>query len=349
MRRLRFLPTVIALLLVSVPARAQSPVYDLFRDYLDSLRAQAGIPGLAAVIVDTDQIVWEHAYGREDLARNVATRTDTPFHTDGLTEMFTATMVLRCVEEHRLSLDDRVETFRPSSAEPNATIRQLLTHTDDKRTFVYRPERLEPLWAAVGACTEKSFRETFATLLESLAMVDSVPGADTISLQPPAEGIPHPDEVAQYSGVLRRLAIPYAVDSKGRASVSQYSTTSLTPSTGLISTALDLAKFDLALRQYRLITRETLDAAWRAPIGAGNQPLPHGMGWFVQPYNGETIAWQFGLDEGAASSLMITLPSRGVTLILLANGDRLVKPLPLAVGDVTVSPFARLFLSLFAR
>src|SRR5216684_1067074 len=89
MRRLRFSSTAIVLLLVSVPAHAQSPVYDVFRDYLDSLRAQAGIPGLAAAIVDSKQIVWQHAYGRQDLNRNLITRTDSPFHADGLTEMFT--------------------------------------------------------------------------------------------------------------------------------------------------------------------------------------------------------------------------------------------------------------------
>ena len=58
---------------------------------------------------------------------------------------------------------------------------------------------------------------------------------------------------------------------------------------------------------------------------------------------------EFGLDENAASSLVITLPARGMTLILMANSDRLVRPLPLAAGDLMVSPFARLFLSLFAR
>ena len=353
MRRLLLSSTALALLLVCVPAHAQNPaqnpVYDLFRDYLDSLRAQAGIPGLAAAIVDSDGIVWQHAYGRQDLTRNVSTRTDTPFHAGGLTEMFTATMVLRCVEEHRLSLDDRVGKFRPNSAEPNSTIRQLLTHTDDNQTFAYRPERLEPLWVAVRACTDNSYRETLATLLERVAMVDSVPGTDVVNLTPPAEGIPDPAEADQYASVLQRLATPYAVDSKGRASASQYSMSTLTPSSGLISTVYDLAKFDLALRQGLFIRRETLDAAWRAPVGPGNQPLPHGLGWFVQPYNAESIAWQFGLDESAGSALMITLPARGVTLILMANSDRLVKPLPLAAGDITLSPFARLFLNLFAR
>jgi hypothetical protein len=40
------------------------------------------------------------------------------------------------------------------------------------------------------------------------------------------------------------------------------------------------------------------------------------------------------------------VPARGVTLVLLANSNGLVKPYPLAAGDVTVSPFAQLFLRL---
>jgi hypothetical protein len=61
------------------------------------------------------------------------------------------------------------------------------------------------------------------------------------------------------------------------------------------------------------------------------------------------VVWQFGVTQGASSSLIVTLPSRGITMILLANSDRLVRPLPLAEGDISVSPFARLFFSLFSK
>jgi hypothetical protein len=59
--------------------------------------------------------------------------------------------------------------------------------------------------------------------------------------------------------------------------------------------------------------------------------------------------WQFGVGDNASSSLMLTVPGRGITLILLANSQGLTRPYPLAQGDVTVSPFARIFLSLFVR
>ena len=351
MRRLLLLLTA-AVLCVRPSTRAQGLVFDLFEQYLEPLRVQAGIPGLAAAIVGTDGILWEHAYGNQDVAGSMATRMDTPFHAGGLTETITAALVLGCVEDRRLSLDDRAGDFLPSSPEADATIRQLLTHTSgppENLTFAYRPERLDPLKAAIRACTENSFRESLANKLAELVMVDSVPGPDVVNLAPPAEGIPSASDRDRYQRVLLRLATPYAIDGRGRASVAQYGAATLTPSDGLVTTVRDFAKFDVALRQGSVIRAETLNAAWSSPIGRGGQPLPHGMGWFVQTYNGETIVWQFGVSAGAGSSLMVTLPSKGLTLILMANSDRLVRPLPLSDGDVTVSPFARVFFNLFSK
>ena len=56
------------MLFACVPAQAQVIVYEVFGAYLDSLRGQAGIPGLAAAIVDLKGIVWERAYGRQNIA-----------------------------------------------------------------------------------------------------------------------------------------------------------------------------------------------------------------------------------------------------------------------------------------
>jgi D-alanyl-D-alanine carboxypeptidase len=280
---------------------------------------------------------------------------DTPFHAGGLTEIFTAALVLGCVEDRKLSLDGRVGQFVESTStpEPDATLRQLLTHTSgtpENLTFAYRPQRLDPLQHAIRACTDNSFRESLANMLAEQAMIDSVPGPDVVNLKPPAPGIPSQSDSIRYGGVLSRLATPYAIDARGRASIAQYGATTLSPSDGLVTTVRDLAKFDAALRDGRSILREdTLRSAWTAAIGRGGQPLPHGLGWFVQTFNGEPIVWQFGISPGAGSSLMVTLPSKGLTFILMANSDRLVRPLPLSEGDVTVSPFARLFFNLFSK
>jgi CubicO group peptidase (beta-lactamase class C family) len=352
MRRALLLLTIAVSLSVARPTRAEDLLLDRFRDYVESLRAQAGIPGLAAAIVGNDAILWEHAFGRQDLDRAIAVRPDTPFHVDGLTQMFTASLVLRCVEEGRLSLDDRIGRYKPFTSEPNATLRQLLAHISGapaNLAFSYSPERLEPLKTAIRACTDNSYRETLANLLGDLAMADSVPGPDMIFPETLSEGIPDRPAVERYTRVLARLAIPYVVDQQRRATRSEYQATTVTPGGGLISTVRDLAKFHLALKKGVRLRAGTLALAWQAPIGRDGRRLPHGLGWFVQSYNGETIAWQFGVGDKSSSSLSITVPGRGVTLILLANSHGLAKPFNLAAGDLTVSPFARLFLGLFVR
>jgi CubicO group peptidase (beta-lactamase class C family) len=259
---------------------------------------------------------------------------------------------MRCASRGELSLEDPVSKFVPTSPDGNLTIGQLLTHTSgnaNSRSFAYRPERLEPIAAAVAACSELTFRAGVAGLLDQMSMSDSVPGSDVVRLTPPAEGFTAQD-LEKYAGALGRLATPYSVDKRGRATPSSYVASTLTPASGLISSIRDLEKFDLALKNGNLISSANwLALMFTPPPGGNGQPLPHAFGWFAQDYNGDRVVWQFGVSDNASSSMIITVPRRGVTLILLANSQGLARPFSLTVGDITVSPFARLFLSIFVR
>jgi len=51
---------------------------------------------------------------------------------------------------------------------------------------------------------------------------------------------------------------------------------------------------------------------------------------------------------GGYSSLILKLPAKRLTLVLLANSDGLCSPFDLSTGDVTKSLFALVFLRLFA-
>lgn len=351
MRRSILTLAIAALFVAQGPVSADDLLFSSFASYLDSLRVRAGIPGMAAAVVGGDGILWERGFGKANLERAIPATTITPFQVDGLTEIFTSTLILHCVEQGRLSLDDPIGQYDANAPDPGATIGQILTHTSgpaDNLVFAYRPDRLVSLGAARAACSQSTYRATLADLLHSQSMLDSVPGADAVQVTPPADGITQAD-LDQYAATLKNLAIPYSVDKSGRATPTQYQATALDASTGLITTVDDYARFDLALRQGILLRPETLAAAWRAPAGKTGQPLPHGLGWFVQNYNGETVAWQFGLEENASSSLVLTVPERGLTLILLANSDGLEKAFAPAAGDVTVSPFAKVFLGLFVR
>src|SRR5262245_24910943 len=352
MRRIFLTAALAVSLLLSAGLRAQSdaPLLKLIRDYIEALRVQAGVPGLAVAVVGEREIVWEQAFGRQDIERSIPARADTPFHLDGLTQVFTASYLLRCVEDGRLSLDEQIGEYKSDVPEPTATIRQLLTHTSGPAanpTFQYRPERLNPLTAVVRACAVESFRGSTMGIFDRLAMRASVPGPDAPQLLPPAEGIPSPDEKTRYARTLERLAIPYRVDKQRRATPSRYVATTLTASGGLISTVHDLARFDLGLKDPgALLLPETLEAAWAPPTDPSGQALPHGLGWFAGTYNGERIVWQFGVSENAASALMVTMPDRHATYILLANSPALAEPSPTSVGQLVASPFVRVLLTL---
>ena len=342
-------PLLVALALaattLAVPSAApDSLLYARLDSYLEALRVQVGIPGLSAAIVGDTDIVWERGFGQQDLVQLVGTQPDTPFHIDGLSQTLTATLVLQCVEQGKLGLDDPAGNYGTASPDPGATIRELLAHLSGGpagETFKYRPERLESLRDAIRQCTGDWYRETLADLFDRLAMKDSVPGPDAVT-----EGSDAATS-ARYSAVLARMTTSYVVSEPGQANPSQHPAANLTTASGVVSTVRDLAEFDVALKQGLLLTPETLALAWSTPAVPSVQDLPHGLGWFVQSYNGQPVVWQFGVSK-ASSSFWITLPSRRLTMILLANSDGLVKPFVLTRGDVLASPFARVFLGLLA-
>ncbi len=339
---------VIALLVGGSPsARAEDLVLDTLGAYLEALRVQAGIPGLAAAIVGANGIVWERAFGYQDQELAIPITPDTAFHLDGVTQVVVASLVLRCVEDGRLRLDDAIGHFDPDSPDADATLREILTHTTasaEGRMFDYRPERLDSLRLPVEACTAVSFHEAIASWLDALGMADSVPGPDAVAQ------MPYPDAAVElrYQNVLSRLTIPYLVDERRRAVPSQYNVFTLTPAAGLVSTVRDYARFDLALRVGLLLSPQTRTLTWSAPIGRDGNLLPHAHGWFVGTHADGPVIWQYGVGADASSSLVVTALTQGLTLVLFANSDELASPFLESVADVRSSPFARLFLDLVA-
>ena len=179
-------------------------------------------------------------------------------------------------------------------------------------------------------------------------MKDSVPGRDAQDASIVSQNLFAASVQQRYKDVLDRVAVPYRVDKKGRSSRSDLPLESISASTGVVSTVRDLARFDAALDSSLLLGEDTLSVAWTAAVGRDRTTLPTGLGWFVQKYNGETVVWHFGLTPNGYSSLMLKIPAKRLTLILLANSDGLSSTFDLPSGDVTKSLFAVLFLRLFA-
>jgi CubicO group peptidase (beta-lactamase class C family) len=351
----RFAATTVLLVLMglAVPGARQHPPAPIlaappFEAYLEPLRIQAGIPGLSAVLIQDGDVVWERGFGFQNQEARIRATPDTPYVVGDLSQTIAAVLLLQCVEGRKLNLDEPVRRYGVMLPEPGATTRHLLSHTSSGTgTFKYEPERFAQLTEVMTACAPQPYRKSVShRILEHLAMRDSVPGRD---LQDPSvvpEGLYDKAHLERYARVLERLAVPYKVDKRGRATRTDLPVEGINAATGLVSTGRDLARFDAAVDSFLLLD-ETRTMAWSNIAGGGFSTLPTGLGWFVQTYRGERVVWHFGLVPNAYSSLILKVPSRRLTVILLANSDGLNAPFQLQLGDVTRSVFANLFLRLF--
>jgi CubicO group peptidase (beta-lactamase class C family) len=347
----RLIKIALAALLVSLVATPhasaqQELTFSLFERYIDALRVQANIPGLSAAIVQDERITWEKGFGFSDVEHSIAARPDTPYYISGLTEALSSALLLeQCVETAHAALDDQVQQRVPAYSESYTTMRDLLSHKSPTGGFKYDASRyaagLTPL-AEVCVGKGTPFRQAlWQRIFERLGMFDSVPAQNVDDASADDRVQFDSTDLDRFSGVLKRLALPYRV-SGGNATMNTSIGKSVDAATGAVSTVRDLAKFDSGIDGAVLLHRESMATMWSNQSG-----MPTGLGWFVQNYNGEKVVWQFGYTPGAYSSLILKVPERHLTLILLANSDGLSAPFPLQDGDVNSSLFARTFLRLF--
>jgi CubicO group peptidase (beta-lactamase class C family) len=317
-----------------------------FEGYIELLRQTAGIPGLSGVLIQDGSIVWERGLGFADVEARVPARPDTPYVIGDLTEAFTAALVLQCDERNQVDINREITNYRGRVPNDLALVRQVLSHTASRAgTFKYEPAEYAQLTGVVEYCSRQTFRKTMALdVLDHLAMERSVPGRDFATAGAvPADML---DKVyfEHYRHILESLAIPYKVDKRLHPTRTELAPEGINAATGLVSTVRDLAKFDRALDDGTLLRDTTLADAWSAEPGPGGAPQPTGLGWFVQSYRGVPLVWQYGMVPNAYSGMILKIPSRRVTMILLANSDGLVNSFQLETGDVTRSPFASVLL-----
>ena len=323
-----------------------SLVTSAFEGYIELLRQQAGIPGLSGLLIQDRAVVWERGLGFANLERRIPARPDTPYVIGDVTEVLSSVLVLRCVEQRRLALDREITNYGGGLPEERATVRQVLSHTSAQPgVFRFDPERYAELTRVVEYCTQQPFRKALAVqVLDRMAMARSVPGRDLVAGSAVADEMFDDGYSEHYGRVLEQLAVPYKVDKRGHATPTELPLDGVNASTGVVSTVRDLAEFDLALDNGLLLRNETLATAWAPAAGSSGTPLPMGLGWFVQTYRGQTVVWQHGMIANGYSALLLKIPSRRVTMILLANSDGLAAPFQLDAGDVTRSPFALVLL-----
>lgn len=387
-RESRPVPLVIRICLVAMlalfwactsPSTEQTPVAPgsdpaaVFKQRIDHLRQRYDIPGLSLGVVFRQKILFAQGFGHADLENNIAATPDTPYHIASLTKPFAAAVIMKLVEAGRLDLDDKLsvllekETFsrgnrtfhghgdacdqikeksRDASfkylslirdyrcdTEP-ITVRHHLTHTSQGQPgqhYRYNGYLFGFLSSVIRVASGTPYKEMLVeTIVRPLNMARTFPSWD--------------DELEKRT--LADRAVYYRKTAFG-FSRSAYPAR-LSASAGMVSTVTDLARFDAAMDRDLIVSSESRNAMFSPGLTAEGKPLPYGLGWFVQTHGRMKLVWHYGHAPNAYSSLILKIPDREYTLILLANSDGLSRRFGLGKGDVTTSPFARAFFEYMA-
>jgi CubicO group peptidase (beta-lactamase class C family) len=331
-------------------ARPSAASLARFSHVLDSLRARVAIPGLSAAIAFDDSVIWSRGYGYADEERKIPATAHTPYEVASVSKPFGAVLLLRLVESGDVRLDDPMSKYSTDYRSDSVLVRHVLTHTSSGMPgtkYEYDGDAYANLFDVIVSASGRRYREILSNdILIPLGMNDTAPGNDLQAGQPAIDKLLGQENAARYDDVVSRLAPPYRIDSTGAVVRSHESLFQLSPANGVVSTVLDLAKFDAAIDHHALLSPATTRLMWTPAVSIDGNSFPYALGWFVQQYAGERIIWHNGNLPDRYSALYLKLPDSRLTLFLLANSDALSMPFKLAAGDISKSAFACAFLTI---
>ena len=120
-------------------------------------------------------------------------------------------------------------------------------------------------------------------------------------------------------------------------------------SSGIIASARSLAEYSLALDEGRILPRPLLETMWTPPIDPDGRPASYAYGWWTQAWHGQRLVWHSGIWPDAYAGLLLKVPGKGLTLVMLGNTDGLNWANRVQVAEVEKHPLALRFLELFAQ
>ncbi|TCJ13227.1 class A beta-lactamase-related serine hydrolase [Flaviaesturariibacter flavus] len=115
-------------LILCLAGAAQDSAY---QSVLNRWQREHGFSG-TVLVSRGGRLLWSGAVGHANRETSAAAQSTTPYRIAGLTQPFTAVMILQLKEEGKLALDDTIAKYLPGYTGPGrarVTIRQLLTYS----------------------------------------------------------------------------------------------------------------------------------------------------------------------------------------------------------------------------
>jgi CubicO group peptidase (beta-lactamase class C family) len=298
------------------------------------MHAYAGdVPGASVLVVRDGKPLVTKAYGLSNLEERVAATPATNYRLASVTKQFTAASILLLAQDGRLSIDDHIRKWLPSlpGTDDAITIRHLLTHTGgmidyedimpihldaalrdvdvlhllEKERNLYFPAGSDYRYSNGGysmlaLIVEKASGKSFQAFLKE-RIFEPLGMHNTLAYV--TEGPPVPNRAYGYT------------EMKGRwESTDQSMTSAVLGDGGIYSSIGDLAKWDAALYDNRLLRDATRKLAFTPWTKTDDPAIEYGFGWRI---TGETL-WHSGESVGFRN-VIVRYPQRRLTVIVLTN------------------------------
>jgi len=295
-----------------------------FEHQLERLRQLLKIPGLSAALVKDHKILWAKGFGYADLENEIKASENTPYRLGSVTKTFTATILMQLVEAGKIDLDDPIDKYGIHIRSPGVIkLKHILNHTSEGfpgHRFKYNGDRFATLGTPIRKVMGKPFRETLIkNIIKPLGLSHTAPYPSSWDKLYKSVGLCKKEKELDH--VFAELAKPYTLDTSLNIIKGAYKG-SFSPAAGLMSSVIDLAKFNIAIDKNLLLKKETRELAWTAPVSPAGATLPYGGGWFIRHYLGHRFITHYGQWKCVAA-LIVKAPEKNMTFIISANSRNL--------------------------
>lgn len=328
-------------------------------ELVNAVMQQSKIPGLSLVVVKDGCLVSARGFGLANRERGILATEQTVYPLASVTKTFTATAIMLLVEDGKISLDRPVVEWLSGLPESWAgiTIRHLLSHTSgikdcyadagfwyqDAATAWDRIQAVARLPLAFPPGTQWKYSNTGYLLLGEVVL--------RISGQPYHEFLAarvfrplgmsktkvHDPRNAEEDWAIgyRRKINWWRLRTEPVPVEPQHPLIAGSSDGGLVSTAVDLATWDIALGRGRVVREESLKEMWTPWKPADIREPGYGLGWVVDLYDGRRIVGHNGGDPGFATCFLRFIDD-DVSVALLANrGGNLFLNIHAAIWNLT--------------
>jgi CubicO group peptidase (beta-lactamase class C family) len=315
---------------------------------------QAHIPGAAVAVIRNGKVIRTSYYGTANTEYNIPVKPETPFQIASTGKIYTAALLMRMVEEHKLGLDESVTKYVPDAPATwnGITIRNLVSHASGLASVQVDPNvvatadviRLAfktPVIAQPGERAQyDSFDFTMLQYIMEKASGKSFAQLTKDELFAPANMTCSAFDNAEEHGPQR-----FAIDIPGRAEYYRWLgkfnqrrwflyTQYAYAAGGVYSCAADMATFLAEIDSGKLLSRSSLAEIETPARMLDGSTAIYGVGWVVGHYRGHR--W-IGHSGGPAFSDVMYFPDDHLGIVVFTNQQKLHPIFASLIADQFIS------------